>query len=92
MFTLQDQGSDDTLDSDASPLTGKTGNYVLPTNTNNPTVDAGLYQPASIGDFVWNDLNANGVQDSGEPGIANVPVQLWQPGPDGLSGTGDDIW
>ena len=29
-----------------------------------------------IGDFVWNDLNANGVQNSGEPGLANVTVQL----------------
>ena len=30
----------------------------------------------TIGDFVWLDTNANGVQDSGEPGIANVPVNL----------------
>jgi uncharacterized repeat protein (TIGR01451 family) len=29
-----------------------------------------------IGDFVWNDLNANGIQDSGEPGIGGVAVQL----------------
>ena len=29
-----------------------------------------------IGDFVWNDLNANGVQNAGEPGIAGVTVQL----------------
>ena len=31
----------------------------------------------SIGDYVWNDSNnANGIQDSGEPGIAGVIVQL----------------
>ena len=30
----------------------------------------------SIGDFVWNDLNANGVQDPGEPGIPGVLVEL----------------
>jgi hypothetical protein len=29
-----------------------------------------------IGDFVWNDLNANGIQDKGEPGISSVTVQL----------------
>lgn len=29
-----------------------------------------------IGDFVWNDLNHNGVQDAGEPGIPNVKVNL----------------
>ena len=32
--------------------------------------------PGVIGDFVWNDLNANGVQDPGEPGLAGVTVQL----------------
>jgi SdrD B-like domain len=29
-----------------------------------------------IGDFVWDDLNGNGIQDSGEPGIAGVTVTL----------------
>jgi uncharacterized repeat protein (TIGR01451 family) len=29
-----------------------------------------------IGDFVWNDLDADGIQDKGEPGIAGVTVQL----------------
>lgn len=27
---------------------------------------------ASLGDFVWNDLNDNGIQDAGEPGIGGV--------------------
>jgi hypothetical protein len=40
------------------------------------TVDAGLYRPASIGDFVWEDLNGNGQQDSGEPGIVGATVNL----------------
>ncbi|MBI5076232.1 MAG: DUF11 domain-containing protein [Nitrospirae bacterium] len=31
----------------------------------------------SIGDTVFNDLNGNGVQDSGEPGIAGVIVSLY---------------
>ncbi|HEX3149824.1 MAG TPA: SdrD B-like domain-containing protein [Gemmataceae bacterium] len=31
-----------------------------------------------IGDFVWRDLNGNGLQDFGEPGIANVTLQLYQ--------------
>ncbi len=31
---------------------------------------------ASIGDRVWEDLNANGVQDDGEPGFGGVPVAL----------------
>ena len=30
----------------------------------------------SIGDYVWKDQNNNGVQDSGEPAVAGVIVQL----------------
>ncbi len=32
--------------------------------------------PGQIGDFVWDDLNGNGIQDGGEPGISNVTVRL----------------
>src|SRR6185295_1529943 len=32
-----------------------------------------------IGDFVWKDLNGDGVQDSTEPGIAGVTVTLTMP-------------
>jgi subtilisin-like proprotein convertase family protein len=31
---------------------------------------------ASVGNFVFNDLNGNGIQDAGEPGIDGVSVQL----------------
>ncbi len=46
--------------------------------------------PADYGDFVWEDLNANGVQDPGEIGINGVRVELTNVGPDGVYGTGDD--
>jgi len=42
----------------------------------NDSVDSGFVQAAHIGDFVWNDTNANGIQDAGEPGIAGVTVTL----------------
>jgi sarcosine oxidase gamma subunit len=32
--------------------------------------------PVTVGDFVWHDLNANGVQDSDEPGINGVTLTL----------------
>ena len=41
------------------------------------TIDAGIlieYEECSIGDFVWSDENANGIQDEGEPGIPNVVI------------------
>lgn len=32
--------------------------------------------PVQLGDFVWKDENANGIQDPGEPGIPGVTVNL----------------
>lgn len=31
----------------------------------------------TLGNFVWNDINYNGIQDSGEPGIKDVKVELY---------------
>ena len=50
-------------------------------------------QAVEIGNRIWNDLDANGRQDAGEPGIANVTVNLRSPGADGYYNTGDDqVW
>jgi hypothetical protein len=34
----------------------------------------------SVGDFVWNDLNGDGMQDVGEPGVGGVVVSIVNPG------------
>ena len=41
-------------------------------------------RPASLGDFVWNDGNGNGLQDPGESGIGGLLVTLTGGGADGL--------
>lgn len=72
-------GSDDALDSDADPSTGLTGIYLLAQGEDNLTVDAGVYNSTatnSIGDRAWIDINNDGKQDIGEPGIAGVTVSL----------------
>ncbi|MBI5646632.1 MAG: T9SS type A sorting domain-containing protein [Ignavibacteriae bacterium] len=46
--------------------------------------------PAIYGDYVWNDLNQNGIQEAGEPGLNGVMVELWNVGPDVTAGTFDD--
>lgn len=51
----------------------------------NGTVDFGLVKLASLGDFVWEDSNNNGRQETGEPPIANVAVTLT--GADGSTAT-----
>jgi uncharacterized surface anchored protein len=58
----------------------------------NKTLDFGLFQPARLGDYVWNDLNHNGIQD--EPaasGTNGTLVTLLSPGPDGQACTADDV-
>jgi SdrD B-like domain len=37
-----------------------------------------LYAPIDIGDRLWKDLNNNGLQDAGEPGLGSVTVNLMQ--------------
>ena len=44
----------------------------------------------SIGDTVWIDVNGNGIQEPGEPGISGVALVLNDAGPDGKCGTADD--
>lgn len=80
VFSPQDQGNDAT-DSDVNPLTGHTGNVTLSAGENNLTIDAGLYaQPnnsASLGNFVWNDINNDGIQSANEGGVPNITVTLY---------------
>ena len=40
-------------------------------------VGIGFFKFASLGDRVWNDANANGLQDTGETGRAGVSVELY---------------
>ena len=47
------------------------------------TADFGYYiDPASLGDFVWQDTNGNGIQDALEPGIPAGSVTLTITNPD----------
>ena len=81
-FTLKDTG-DDATDSDADRTTGQAIITTLSVGENDLTWDAGLYQLASIGNFVWNDNGDgggtayNGIQDGNEPGIPGVTVNLY---------------
>ncbi len=47
--------------------------------------------PAAMGDLVWHDLNRNGLQDPGEPGIPNVWVEPWDIGGFPWMGTSTDL-
>jgi protocatechuate 3,4-dioxygenase beta subunit len=75
--TANDPDATDATDSDADPaMGGMTGDYILESGDSDLSVDAGYYEPVSIGNFVWEDTNANGIQDPGENGLENVEVIL----------------
>ncbi|MFM9438225.1 serine-aspartate repeat-containing protein C/D/E [Janthinobacterium sp. CG_23.3] len=77
VFTGRDAGANDAADSDASVVDGGTAQVVLLAGESNHSLDAGIVAtPATLGDRVWEDKNANGVQDAGEAGIGGVTVQL----------------
>ena len=77
-LTAQDVGGDDAVDSDVDP-SGSTAVFAAASGPNTDAADAGL-EPASIVDTVWLDLNDDGIQDAGEPGIAGIPVNLYDTG------------
>ncbi len=86
--------SNDAVGSDADPLSGATPIVTLgATNRNDRSLDAGLKtQRAALGNYVWNDLNDDGVQDANEPGIAGALTVLYRRGVglDGIQGNADD--
>ena len=86
VLSAPDQGGNDLLDSDAAVGTQTTPAEVLTSGESNLSYDAGFYQPASIGNYVWYDLNGNGVQDGSEPGVTGLLVTLT-----GINGTGQSV-
>jgi large repetitive protein len=75
---------DEDLDGDsATPV-------VLSDGENHLTADFGYFGTTSLGDRVWWDLDSDGVQDPGEPGLGGVEVTVTFAGADDTFGTGDD--
>lgn len=90
IWTLSNQGTDDTVDSDVDiEVTDPRGDaertevFTLDPGEVDLSWDAGLIGlsgagSAAVGNFVWNDLNRNGLQDGGEEvGIPAVEVRLF---------------
>ena len=75
VITTQDSGNNET-DSDVNASTGKTVNIVLAEGVSDLSWDMGIYKPASLGDYVWNDKNANGLQDGDEVPVSGIDVTL----------------
>ena len=80
-FTQQDQGGDETVDSDVNTTTGMTAVFNLLYDQDLPIFDAGLIQLdalVGLGDFAFYDTDRDGVQDAGEGGVGGVTVDLYR--------------
>jgi len=97
--TVDETNPNNDVDNNDNGLPGPNGGIVTgvvtltdggePTNdgdgpNSNQTVDLGFYPPVSLGNFVWKDLNNNGLRDAGEMGIPGVVVELYRDNGDGI--------
>ena len=81
-LTHEAVGSDDELDSNGQLKTNDDNkvvisDYQLNMNESITSLDIGIYQLGSIGDYVWFDSNKDGIQDIGESPFANnIEVEI----------------
>lgn len=92
IFTLQNQSSDDSIDSDVD-FSGLSHAFTVTPGQTIDNIDAGMitHSDARVGNLVFNDLDQDGIQDPGEFGIGGVRVELFAAGADGQIGGGDDV-
>ncbi len=58
---------------------------LLPTEPIKVGISVEPIQPAGYGSFVWSDTDRDGLQDSGEPGLDGVRVELYRDDGDGIA-------
>jgi hypothetical protein len=79
VLVKENKGSNDNIDSDITNFFGPgTSNPIsisLGQNINN--LSAGYYQMAEVGNLVWLDLNADGLQSEEEPKLGDVKVEAY---------------
>lgn len=80
MFSPQNAGGNDFIDSDFDAA-GISELITLASGQRNNTIDAGLVpdapEPATIGNRVWDDTDADGIQELNQNGVIGVTVNLW---------------
>ncbi|MCE5063749.1 carboxypeptidase regulatory-like domain-containing protein, partial [Staphylococcus aureus] len=69
--TPSKQGNNEELDSNG------VSSVITVNGKDNLSADLGIYKPKyNLGDYVWEDINKNGIQDQDEKGISGVTVTL----------------
>ena len=68
------------------------GQYTLPSEPVKVGIDVDNVIPNIYGDFVWNDVNQNGIQDGTESGVDGVRVEIYKDNGDGIIDTAVDTF
>lgn len=69
-------GGNRKIDSDVGS-TGVSQSVLINSGTNYDSLDVAIVPFLSLGGFIWEDKNGNGIQEPGEPGIKSVQVLLY---------------
>ena len=78
LFVPKTTGVPDNVNSDITATFGQgtTGMIAVSNGVTVDFIDIGFVKEVELGDRVWHDINHNGWQDTSEPGLANVLVEL----------------
>ena len=63
--------------SDADRVTGMTPFKFIKSGDDHYSFDAGMFIPITVNGTTWHDLNADGIKEGDEPGLASVVVTLY---------------
>ncbi len=80
LFVMPNMGSSDITDSDVTSTIepGSTSIFSISNGIPDVDIDAGVYLPSTVGDYVWNDDNENGIQDATEAGFDGMLVEIYR--------------
>ena len=79
------------ISSDILPNTDQTPTQTLTSGEVNNSFDTGIYIPVVVNGVAWDDLNANGIQEAGEPGLAGATIYVMDASdPNSFSVVGSD--
>ena len=81
--------------SDADRKNGQTPVKTLKSGEENYSFDAGMFIPITVNGTTWHDLDADGIEEENEPGLAGVVVTLYDRDGDVVQNTtsgSDGVW
>ncbi|MBK8405134.1 MAG: hypothetical protein IPL25_13945 [Saprospiraceae bacterium] len=78
-ITAYRSGIDSLLDSDFEKVGGqfRTVDFEVKSNAQRDDLDLGILKKSTVGNFIWLDVDRDGIQDAGEEGIPEVKVKLY---------------